>query len=69
MPVGAQFTGRAADDGRVLNAVHAFQLMTDHHKLKADLNIQNGYTGQSDAKAGNSPCYQEKQGVEKTYEI
>lgn len=69
MPVGAQFTGRAADDGRVLNAVHVFQLMTDYHKLKADLNIQNGCTGQSDAQAGNSPCYQEKQGVEKTYEI
>ena len=31
MPAGAQFTGRAADDGLVLNAVHVFQLRTDWH--------------------------------------
>ena len=59
MPVGAQFTGRAADDGRVLNAVHAYQMRTDYHKRTAELKNQNGSTWKSDGSTGK--CYQENE--------
>ena len=32
MPIGAQIIGPAGGDLKVLNAGHAFQLATDHHK-------------------------------------
>jgi hypothetical protein len=53
MPVGAQFTGRAADDGLVLNAAHAFQIRTDWHMLGSSLSAyRDSVTVQSHVPAG-----------------
>jgi len=32
LPIGTQIIGKALDDGRVLNAAHAYQQATDYHK-------------------------------------
>ena len=37
MPVGAMLTGRRGSDADVLNAAHAYQLRTDHHRRKAGM--------------------------------
>lgn len=38
MPVGAQIIGQRLDETKVLNAGHAYQLVTDHHKKMAEVN-------------------------------
>ncbi|MBP1567053.1 MAG: Asp-tRNA(Asn)/Glu-tRNA(Gln) amidotransferase subunit GatA, partial [Oscillospiraceae bacterium] len=62
MPVGAQLTGRAADDGLVLNAAHAYQLRTDWHI--SGLSACQGDSPQNrvpeDTKVPDDRCISEK---------